>query len=419
MPKTEIIPLGLNGLSLNSNGMTVEHQVEIEVQSEKLSTLRNGFLKAWFTVPANIAMPTARDVCGVHIASLQAENVLAEKTGMDGLRAEHLYEIAEELAQSLPVSTFRVTISSNITEPSKINHVITENARTMLEAISQAMTYTIEEIYDDLPSGHYDDPIKTILKNRLLEDELLAINFKDGNSYTVTGITEHPLCRSNMPRYTVPKDTGLVYVDADSKMITDLDRTLNIIPSRTNNLLAGLHQEVVSDLNYCKLSVGFTMDKPIGKEQLLISDIKQVYLFNYANVIVAQSDELSNLSTKELNTLVHGLIHGAKDYGWNIEVITVRKGITSRSVVKRNGTHILEAIESGILFLADMVYDDFGSIYDENIAYSKKLEWIKNTIKRQASTGQPIVVKIGYATHTVKSVRQRDVVDYETENNLI
>lgn len=426
MPAAIIIPHTLTDnnepLSLNNNTTTVNHNLESEIKSANLSGISNGMLKAWFSVPIGIIDPKVSDITAVHIASIQAEAVLASRTDLSGLSTNQIGKIVKELADSLPKFTFPVTITSFSADKStSTNHTMTENARTMLEAIGQAMIFTVAEIYDELPSGYYDDAIITTLKNCLREDELLAVKFgEDSMNHVVTGITQQALCHSNMPNLVIPKDTGMFYATPDCTMITDLDRTVNVISqSDKEGVLADVDKEVLLDLRYSKLSVGFTTHSPITAEPLQLSDIKQVYLFNYANVIVAQSDDVSNLDNDKLSKTIHKLIHGSQDHGWTIEVITNRRGVTSRSMVKRNGIHALEAVESGLMFLADFANNDFDAAVKGGTGYETKLLWVKDAVKRCASTGQQIVLTISNTTHTVMSVTQREFVSYEEENNLM
>ena len=347
--------------------------------------------------------------------------MLTEAKNLSGSTTVKLRNIVKDLVNSVPRKTFNVTITTHDKEGSSAQHVITENARTELEAIGQAVIYVVGEIYDELPETHYDQALLVMLKYCVIDGKPLRVQLgNDGLNHVFTDITEQALCHSNMPKIVVPKDNGMFYALPDSVMITELDRSVNYITKgRGDALLAGVDKEVLADLDYCKLRVGVTTHNPITSEPVAVSNIKQVYLFNYANVIVNQSGELANINDEKLSKIIHTLIHSSTDHGWNIEVLTVRRGITSRNVVKRNGIQALEAVESGLMFLADFVYDDFGNVIAGGLGYKTRLLWVEDAVKRCASTGQPIVLKINDTTHTVKSVNKRNFVSYEEENNLM
>ena len=414
------IPAGLN-----NNETVISHALEQEVQSDRLDTQNNGFLRAWFSVPIGISNPKTSDICSIHITDLQDNIVLTEARNLSGSTTVKLRNIVKDLVNSVPRKTFNVTITTHDKEGLSAQHVITENARTELEAIGQAIIYVVGDIYNELPKPHYNQALLIMIKYCVIDGKPLRVQLgNDGLNHVFTDITEEALCHSNMPKMVVPKDNGMFYALPDSVMTTDLDRSVNYITKgitkgRSDALLAGVDKEVLADLDYCKLRVGVATHNPITNEPVAVSDIKQVYLFNYANVIVNQSVELANTDDEKLSKIIHTLIHSSTDHGWNIEVITVRRGITSRNVVKRNGIHVLEAIESGLMFLADFVYDDFDNVIAGGLAYKTKVEWVKDAVKRCGSTGQPIVLKINDTTHTVKSVNKRHFVSYEEENNLM
>lgn len=410
------IPAGLN-----NNETVISHALEQEVQSDRLDTQNNGFLRAWFSVPIGMLDPKTSDICSIHITDVQDNIVLTEAVNLTGSTTVKLRNIVKDLVNSVPRKTFNVTITTHDEEGLCAQHVVTENARTELEAIGQAMIYVVDDIYNELPEPHYNQALLIMVKYCVIDGKPLKVQLgSDGLEHIFTDITEQALCHSNMPKLVVPKDNGMFYALPDSIMITDLDRTVNFITKgRDDALLAGVSKGVLSDLAYCKLRVGVTTHKPITDKPVVVGDIKQVCLFNYANVIINQSNDLGGMNDEELDKIIHTLIHTTNDYGWNIEVITVRRGITSRNIVKRNGIHVLEAIESGLLFLADFVYDDFDDVITDGLAYKTKVEWVKDAVKRCSSTGQPIVLKIKDTTHTVKSVVKRYIVSYEDENNLM
>ena len=222
------------------------------------------------------------------------------------------------------------------------------------------------------------------------------------------------------------KNKGLFYIKPDSLMTSDMEQALNATTYwKVSDVLEQLNKEVLGDLKYCSLHLGITTHKPVGDAKVQLENIKQVFLFDYANVVQSQSDDMKGVDRAKLNKVVHNLIHSSTDHGWNIEVLTVRRGVTSRSIVKRNGTHPLEAVESGLMFLADYANNDFYGVLDGGDNYDNRKQWVKDAVRKCASAAEPIVLEIGLGddvdriTHTVVTVEPRNFVSYEEENNLI
>ena len=181
------VPVGLN-----NDKVVISDKFNANIHPEKLDDARNGFLRAWFSTPIGVTDPVANDVCGVHLSSVQGSTVLIEKTGLADLSFRGLRHIAKELAESLPKSTFAVTITTlHDDKGTNSQHVITKNARTMLEAIAQAIIYVASEVYNESPNLDYEQAVLLALDECLRRDELLAVKLSEGGKqYTVTAITE-------------------------------------------------------------------------------------------------------------------------------------------------------------------------------------------------------------------------------------
>ena len=385
---------------LSNNLFTTQHPLHDKFYISNSDLVQLHHVDVVLTIPTGIKDPSFTDVYGVHIINKSCA-VITEKTGLSGLSEEEIAQVAFDLINDLPEREYAVMIESIVNDSAE-RHLITRSAKHASAAICSAFDVVVNDIYND---NNANDCVCSLVNDDMQSN--LPVIFKGYKRNTHTLI------------YVEDKDiqtvgNGVPYIKPEYPMTDTLDKQYTSL-CRTvfSGLMGGVEDSVRSKLIKHGLNVGFTLNIPISLSEPNIANVSEIHLYSNANMLLYTSvpSKSIEMTNEKLSKDLLDMIEDFPLKGFEVEIASMRGGFTSRSRVRRNAKHLLQAIEDALMLLIGEFYKDLPA--------EQYMRLIKDIMADLASKGKPITLEVEGNKYAVTAVTETEAFDEATLKNLV
>lgn len=376
---------------LTNSRFTTRHNLHDDFFLNNLIEVESNHVDVVLTIRTGIKEPTFADAYGVHIINKGCA-VIAEKTGLLGLTEEDVTQVALDLIKDMPERWCAVMIES-VVDGKTNRHLITRKAKHPAAAICLAFDVVVNEIYKDMPADAADH-IFNFVNDNMASGQNVMFDLNKPNTHTLIYVEDTNLQTDKVDVSYIKSEYPMM--DTLDKQYTSLCRTV------FSGLMAGASDKVRANLIKHGLNVGFTLNIPTSQADPNIANVSEIHLYSNANMgLYSTSLNTSTAMTNErLDKELADMIEDFTPKGFEIEVVSVRNGFTSRNRVRRNAKHLLQAIEDALMFLIGEYYKDLPA--------EQYMRLIKDIMANLASQGKPIVLEVEGNTYTVTAVTETE-----------
>lgn len=376
---------------LTNNLFTTRHNLHDDYYIGDRDEVQLNHVDVVLTIRTGIKEPTFADVHGVHITN-KACAVIAEKTDLSGLSEDEVTQVAIDLIEALPERKYAVMIESFVRGNTN-RHLITCTAKHAAAAICPAFDTVVNDIYNDMPADA-NDHIYNFVNDDIQSGDDVCFDMSKPNTHTLIYVEDANL-------ETIKADVP--YIKPEYMMMDTLDKQHTIL-CRTvfSSLMSGASDKVRANLIKHGLNVGFTLNISTDLAEPNIANVSEIHLYSNANMGLYSTRLLasSEMTNERLDKELADMIEDFTPKGFEIEIVSVRGGFTSRNRVRRNAKHLLQAVEDALMFLIGEYYKDLPA--------EQYMRLIKDIMANLASKGKPIAIEVEGNTYTVTAVTETD-----------
>lgn len=152
--------------------------------------LLNNNLGVGTTVLKTDSTSTVSDIIGLHIEDCRG-HIIKEQYGFEDLNNESLSQAIIDLVQAILIKGYIVEIESvrGMTDPITTRNNVKRNAKHPMQAIDYALTFLLDEVYDELPRYNGCEDMEDVVNQCMAGGEKIMYN-ANGNIHTVINFTE-------------------------------------------------------------------------------------------------------------------------------------------------------------------------------------------------------------------------------------